>query len=297
MRFAQAARGLAAVSTLILAGATFAAGVAPAAVESRFADFNGSRVHYENVGEGPRALVFVHGWSGSVSGWRVSLQSFPGRHVIAIDLPGHGQSAAPHVDYTMDYFANGVAAVLRSARVESAVLVGHSMGARVIRQFYRLHREKTLGLIVVDGPLAGFTREEVVESVRPFLEDYRAARGKLVDALTSLKSPELAAEARETMLATPEHVALSALVTQTDGALWMRDKVDVPVLAILARAAWWKPDIEARFREVAPDLEFQMWDGVSHMLVAERPHEFNEAVTRFLSRTGLLDGTRSAHEP
>ena len=42
--------------------------------------------------------------------------------MILIDLPGHGHSDEPHTDYTMDYFASGVAAVMRDAHVDRATL-------------------------------------------------------------------------------------------------------------------------------------------------------------------------------
>jgi pimeloyl-ACP methyl ester carboxylesterase len=46
----------------------------------------------------------------------------------------------------MDLFANAIDAVLRDAKVERAVLVGHSMGTPVARQFYRKYPQKTLAI-------------------------------------------------------------------------------------------------------------------------------------------------------
>lgn len=122
-----------------------------AASASRFALLDGAKVHYESRGEGEEALVFVHGWMCNGSFWRAQLPAFAEQRVIVIDLPGHGASDHPDVDYTMDHFARGIDAVLVDAKVEKAVLVGHSMGTPVIRQFYRRHPEKTLALVIVDG--------------------------------------------------------------------------------------------------------------------------------------------------
>jgi pimeloyl-ACP methyl ester carboxylesterase len=76
--------------------------------------------------------------------------------VIALDLPGHGQSDKPQIAYTMDLFANAIDAVMRDAKVERAVLVGHSMGTPVARQFYRKYPQKTLAIVIVDGGLRLF---------------------------------------------------------------------------------------------------------------------------------------------
>ncbi len=129
--------------------------------ESRFATLDGGRVHYKSIGTGRDAVVFVHGWTCNMNFWREQVESLKGKvRVIAIDLPGHGLSDKPQVAYTMDYFARGIDAALRDAGVERAVLVGHSMGTPVVRQFYRRHPEKTLALVVVDGGLRSmFTRE------------------------------------------------------------------------------------------------------------------------------------------
>jgi pimeloyl-ACP methyl ester carboxylesterase len=51
--------------------------------------------------------------------------------VIALDLPGHGESSAPPVDYTADYFTNTVGGLLDACDVEDAVLVGESIGGSI----------------------------------------------------------------------------------------------------------------------------------------------------------------------
>ena len=54
-----------------------------------------------------------------------------GFEVIAPDLPGHGESSAPHADYTATYFTDAVAGFLDSLGIRGAVLVGESIGGAV----------------------------------------------------------------------------------------------------------------------------------------------------------------------
>ena len=70
--------------------------------------------------------------------------------------------------------------------------------------------------------------------------------------------------------------------------LYAPDKINVPVLAILAKSPFWPADTEQFLRSLAPDLTFQMWEGVSHFLFLERPKEFNAAVIAFLDQKKLL---------
>jgi pimeloyl-ACP methyl ester carboxylesterase len=138
------------------------------------------RIHYKVLGTGPRTLVFVHGWTGSLDMWRLQAPIFAakGYRVTALDLPGHGRSDAPELSYTMALFARAVDAVMRDAGAKRAVLVGHSMGTPVVREFYRLHPEKTEALVAVDGSLrALFGPEDADRILAPYRgPGYAAAR-------------------------------------------------------------------------------------------------------------------------
>jgi len=61
----------------------------------------------------------------------------------------------------------------------------------------------------------------------------------------------------------------------------------VPVLMILAKQPGWTPDYERFVRELVPDLDYQMWESVSHFIMMEKPNEFNAALTGFLEEHGL----------
>jgi hypothetical protein len=60
------------------------------------------------------------------------------------------------------------------------------------------------------------------------------------------------------------------------------------VLAILAKSPFWLPDTEQFLRTLAPDLEYQMWEGVDHFLHLEKRQEFNDAVVAFVNKKNLL---------
>lgn len=257
--------------------------------KSKWAKYDGARLHYLNAGEGDRALVFIHGWTCSADFWKKSLQAFPEHRVIAVDLPGHGRSDKPKTDYTMDYFAGAVRAVLEETGVKKAVLVGHSMGTPVMRQFYRHHPEMVEGLVIVDGALFSAPKEEMEAFIAPLRENFRENSVKFIDGmLQPVTDKKLRREIRAVMTAVPEHVALSAMEGMIDEKIWTADRIEVPVLAILARSDWWKPDVEERYREIAPDLTFRMWNGVSHFLMMERPAGFNAEIRKFVAAEELL---------
>lgn len=261
-----------------------------AEMKSRFAKFGDTKVHYLNGGKGKEALIFVHGWTCDATFWRKQTAAFPGKRVITLDLPGHGQSDKPQTDYTMDYFARSIEAVMRDAKVERAVLVGHSMGTPVVREFYRLYPQRALALVIVDGALRPLMSKEQTDGFSKAMRaNYTAVVPLMVDGmLTPVKDTNLKTEIRTTMLGTPEHVGISAMAGMTDEKNFAKDSIKVPVLAILAKSPFWTPDTESFLRSLAPNLEFHTMEGVSHFLMMEKPQEFNSMLQTFLVKQKLL---------
>jgi pimeloyl-ACP methyl ester carboxylesterase len=72
-----------------------------------------------------------------------------------------------------------------------------------------------------------------------------------------------------------------------DETIWGNDKINVPVLAVLAEGAW-KPDTQDFLRSLAPALEYHIWPGVSHFLMMDKPKEFNDTVREFIVTNKLL---------
>jgi pimeloyl-ACP methyl ester carboxylesterase len=260
------------------------------AFESRFANYGETKVHYQMSGKGEEALIFVHGWTCNLDFWRGQAGAFPALRVLALDLPGHGQSDKPRVDYTMDYFARSIEAVMRDAGVKRAVLVGHSMGTPVIRQFYRLYPEKTLGLVIADGALRlAIPKGQMEQFIGQLRKDYQATAPQMVDGmLTPIKDAKLKGEIRKAMLSTPDYVAISAMTGMSDEKVYEKDPIKVPVLAVLAKSPFWPADTEQFLRSLAPNLEYYMWADVSHFLMMEKPQEFNQTLEGFLSKNRLL---------
>jgi pimeloyl-ACP methyl ester carboxylesterase len=274
--------------------------------ESRFAKLDGARVHYVNYGKGDDALVLIHGWTQNIDAWRDQIPEFAKHYrVIALDLPGHGKSDKPQFTkesvpkgqpgkpfvYSMDHFARAVEAVMRDAKVKRAVLAGHSMGTPVARQFYRNYPEKTLGIIIVDGSLRPFGNQAIVDQLIANLRgpNYSAAMDQMFGMMFGGR---LSAEAQQRIKAstanTPQYVLVSAFEGMADSGIWGEDKINVQVLALLAKNPFFPPNVEESFRGIAPKMEFHMWDGVGHFLMMEKSNEFNAAVIAWLKKNSLL---------
>lgn len=262
-----------------------------AAQESKYAKLDTGRIHYQSYGKGKDALVLVHGWGGNLTLWRDEIPELSKRaRVIALDLPGHGLSDKPQTNYSMDLFAAAIDAVMKDAKVERAVLVGHSMGTPVVRQFYRKYPQKTLAIVIVDGGLRPFgTKEQREQFMAPLRgPNYKEAAGQMFAGMTATLSDADKERVKTSFVNTPQNVLVSAMESMADESLYATDKINVPVLAILAKSPFWPADTEQFLHGLAPDLEFQMWEGVGHFLFLDKPKEFDAAVIAFLDKKNLL---------
>jgi pimeloyl-ACP methyl ester carboxylesterase len=251
-----------------------------------FTTVEGHRVAYRAAGRGGPTLVFVHGWTCDMTSWKYQFPAFAKTHrVIALDLPGHGASDKPDITYSMDLFARAVDAVLMADGVKRAVLVGHSMGTMVVRQFYRLHKDKTVALVAVDGALKPFIVDPT--AIDKFLAPYRGpdvrkAQAAFVDAMVPEKDGDLREELKRVILATPQKVVVSAGQAMFDPAIWKDDNIWIPLLAVYARSPLWSEDYETSVHKMAPLVTYRVFDGVGHFLMLQKPDLFNAALSAFL---------------
>jgi pimeloyl-ACP methyl ester carboxylesterase len=275
----------------------WARGDAPADVldkaPSRFARSGDRKVHYKALGEGDTAVVFVHGWCCDHSVWRDQAAGLNGKaRLLFIDLPGYGKSDKPKTDYTLDLFAKGIDAALRDAGVEHAVLVGHSMGTPVVRQFYRLYPGKTKALVFVDGALRPFTKDpaEAEKFASRFKEDtFKETAPRFLAGMFTPATPKAAREQVERLVnGTDPKVAVSSMRNMLDPKLWKDDPVKVPALALMAKSPFWTDDYKAFVKKLVPGLDYREFDGVGHFLFMEKPKEFNAALVEFLTKQGVV---------
>lgn len=260
--------------------------------------YDGARVHYESYGNGSsEAVVFIHGWSCDLTFWRGQAPFYEHHRSLLVDLPGHGQSDKPDVAYTQERFARAIEAVMRDAKVERAVLVGHSMGGPVALTFLRLFPDRTKGLVLVDAYLSASAPRSAAElaklkaKVDAYAQTYRQpgyrkATTAMIDSMFSAKTTAAQREEiRTKMLSTPQPVMASAM----EGMLLLEPLrpnekyATLPVMAIVAaRAPSANASFEARLRKVFPKLTFEAWQGSGHFLMIESPDRFNAALEKFV---------------
>lgn len=108
--------------------------------------FKNDTVTFSDLGKG-RVVVLLHGFLGSHEVWATTVTNLARSYrVIAIDLPGHGQTACFGYVHSMELMAKCIKAVMDSLRLKKYVLVGHSMGGYAALAFADLFPDNLKGL-------------------------------------------------------------------------------------------------------------------------------------------------------
>src|SRR6185295_5117519 len=126
---------------------------APFSAPAFAAAVDGAKIHWTSQGSGKQAVILVHGWTCDETSWDFQVPALSRKYrVITLDLPGHGKSDPPKDGkFSMAVFVHAVEAVRAEAKIDKAVLVGHSMGTPVIREYAHLYPQHVTGLVPVDG--------------------------------------------------------------------------------------------------------------------------------------------------
>jgi pimeloyl-ACP methyl ester carboxylesterase len=256
------------------------------ALPAAAATVDGLKIHSSAVGTGP-TIVFVHGWTCDSSSWTGQVPAFAKDYrVVTIDLPGHGSSESPKDGkLSMDLFARAVEAVRGETGAERIVLVGHSMGAPVIRQYVHLYPARVAGLVAVDGPLDLRAFGELPPGFPPPLTgpEGRTAREGMIRSMFIDATPAaLQDKILKMMLAAPEATAVGAMNAMFDPAIRWTDVTPTPALSVYAGTAN-VPDA-ATTRELYPNHEATQVAGTGHFLMMEKPDEFNRLLSGFLDK-------------
>lgn len=267
-------------------------------VPSQFAELDGTRIHYKMVGEGSRTLVFVHGFGCDMNTWAYQYEAFKDDttlSMIFVDLPGYGQSDKPQVDYTLDFFASALKAVVDKALEgrNRVVLVGHSLGTPVCRRFVQNYPDMAAGLCDVDGVYCLYPQDSQAlaayeEAVQGFAssfcgEDVKENISQFVGSLAGpYTPPDITEYAMSVMPETPGYVACSTMSNLIDHRYWDGSVIEVPTFVICTQNSGLEPDNKEQMAALYANLYYVELSTCGHFIHWEELDLFNEKLSWWL---------------
>ncbi len=247
-----------------------------------------------------QALVFLHGFLGRGEDWREIIdQAAETRCCIAPDLPGHGESTTTEPDdYTFARTARSVVAILDRLQIETATLVGYSLGGRIALYTALEYPRRITGLVLESAsPGLASARERAARAAE---DRERAARvrrqdlGQFVDAWYAMplfaslhRNPDrLALLKQRRRRNQPDGLALSLENAGTGvmPSLWSRlGELAIPVLLVCGELDDKFVRINTTMTETLARPRLQVVAGAGHNVHLENPAALNRALNGFLA--------------
>lgn len=255
-------------------------------IQEQNIDFLGDNVCYDKKNEGDKALLFIHGHNSSKKFWRHQVERLwlDNYKILAVDLLGYGQSDKSEFPYSFRLWAEIIEMLRIIEGIDQLVLVAHSNGALVAREYYRRYPENVEKMVMLEGYLKNIIPEDKMDWMQAATcrEDYRDF---IETMIRQIPMNDLSAEDREMIIHdtvnTPAHVNYLLLDALQEDDLWQTDLIHVPVLMINAKPA--KIDeYEPFLAGFIPQLIYQEWDNCGHMLPLERPQQVTDSILNFI---------------
>ena len=244
-------------------------------------------IHHVVTGHGRPPIVFVHGFACAHTDWDAQVAHLSPRHqTVAVDLRGHGASPGTAAECSIERYGADVAEVMRALALPPVVLVGHSMGTTVIRQYARMYPSEVAALVPVDGLVHPPASTNAPNPDRMKGPDGLKNREAMIRGMFGKSAtPAIQDQILKMMLAAQETTACQAMTATFAAPNWTEEAFTVPVLGIYADHS--AADDPAYFKKIFPKGSTVEVPGTGHFVMIEKPRDFNELLADFLPRASF----------
>ena len=261
---------------------------------------DGTRIHYEVTGKsGATPVLMIQGLGASKNAWNLQRIAMATRfRSISFDNRGAGRSDKPTEPFTLEQMADDALAVLDAAGVETAHVVGASMGG-VISQIVAVkypHRVRSLTLVCTACRNHPWRQEllqswaktaadkgmiEVGKEAAQWVMSPRSFR-RLVPAFTWM-GPLAALRPRHSFVS-----QIDAILNTREDLVDQLSTITAPTMVIVGNQDILTPRGDSEeIAERIPNAELVVISGAAHGLMMEHSSTFNRILIEFLQRTEL----------
>ena len=256
------------------------------------AHVDNARIGYGDLGRGT-PIVLLHAFPLDRTMWAPQTSALAGEwRCLAIDARGFGDSTATG-PFSVDRYADDIAAVLDAAAVAQAVVVGLSMGGYVAFALWRRHPRRVRALVLADTragedtPETRDRRRELIQLARS--EGSAAVAERQLVGLLGKTTREQRPDIVQSVRAIAERASVDGIVGALEALLARPDStstlssISVPTLIVVGEEDVLAPAKEARgMHALVPDSRFQVLAQAGHLSSVERPAAFNAVLSEFL---------------
>lgn len=270
--------------------------------QSKFAQLESLKIHYLEAGEGP-VLLLLHGWPTSSWLYRNMIPTLAKSHrVIAIDLPGFGQSDKVLGDsFSLNYYLRVLDEFLQKLEIESLSLCVHDLGGPIgllwaVRNRDRLEKLVLLNTLVypqMSWAVKAFGLATVIPLLNMWLagpSGIRASmrlgvqqKGKLTrEVLAPYQKPFEQREARKVLLKSVQRMSKKGFYEIAENL----DKLEIPVQIIYGENDRILPNVAetmSRVKSDIPQATITALPNCGHFLQEDEPEKIAALMQSFMT--------------
>lgn len=233
--------------------------------------------------EGDLPVLVLHGWGAYLAAVEPIVSALEREtEVLALDMPGFGDSGDPPAAWDSEDYARFVVAWLEQAGVRRCHVIGHSFGGRVAICLSARHPELVERLILCDA--AGLRPK------RGWRYRYRVGLAKLGRLLGLFGPPGRRLQERiRARVASSDYLNASPALRETFRRVIGEDlEPHLPAISAPCLLVWGSADEDTplwmgrRMEELLPDGALVVFEGAGHYSYAEDPARFAQLSRHFL---------------
>jgi pimeloyl-ACP methyl ester carboxylesterase len=254
------------------------------------------KIVYNSCGDKDTTLLFVHGWCINKEYWKQQLEHFcPSYKVVAIDLPGFGESGKNRANWDFNEYTEDIKYVIEQLELKNVILIGHSMSGDIILNAGNKYPNLLAGIAGIDNlhePGSTMTAEQKNQT-DSFFHQLASSFRTTVDAQMR---PTLFQPTTDTVvvnrvmndvLATDSAIAVSVLRSMID--ISQKEKQMMQGLShklYLVNSDVYPVNKDSLAKYCSKGYHAELVHATGHYPMIEKPAEFNAALQKVINAIG-----------
>lgn len=226
-------------------------------------------------------IIFIHGLAGDSRFFHNQLRYFGNSHrTIAIDLPGHGQSA-PISGQTVEIYNKSIEAVIKNEKIDSYILAGHSMGGVICLENYLKNKDKVKAIILISTSSTIHVSKTLIDAS---IKDFDHFFKKMLPRIFHKKAGIFILAAQKNITENQKKIVTGDLKLCSDiNYTEQLSEIDIPVLLIANKfdrmiPSYMTEDMKWKIR----NSKIVIFNDEGHVPFFENSTEFNKEVAEFI---------------
>jgi len=275
------------------------------AIEQRYANVNGLRLHYARAGAGEPVLL-VHGFPQTWLEWRGIIPALAEKYtVIAPDYRGAGDSGRTHGGYDKHTLMEDLRGLVHQLGFKRIRVVGHDVGAMIAYRYAAVHPDEVHQVVLMDAPVPGTPALDQVRAMpRAWHVNFHNARD-VAEMLVAGREREYLTMFYKTRFGSPDAISaqdMEAYISAysapgamragfelyrawdqdaSDNRPYLANRLPMPLMVIGAEMSVSGSVLEKMTHEIASRGQFKLVRNAGHWLCEENPREVEQYLLDF----------------